>query len=226
MAIRRRQEFGEDIQLNLAPIMNMVMILIPLLLLTATFVVVQTLEVASPRNAQSTQPPEDQDPEEVPTPRVHVAITENGFTISDMQASPAWLESNLWAPIPGCPGAGQALDPMQVVVTVCNRDVGVDANLLERLDFRGLYNRLVEIYNNPNWKSQWDDTNTIINIAADREIPFDVVVRTMDVARFFLDNDQYEDDQAFRSAQYREVDNAPVKLFPTPVLLLPRASVE
>ena len=100
MALRKSRYHEEEYTLNLAPIMNVVMILIPLLLVTASFVVVQTLNVNSPRSAQSVTPEEQEDQEEVPVPRVLVAITEDGFTVTDMRQSPAFAESRLGFPLP------------------------------------------------------------------------------------------------------------------------------
>jgi len=227
MAIRQSRYTEEENSMNLAPIMNVVMILIPLLLVTASFVVVQTLNVNSPRSAQSVTPEEQEDQEEVPVPRVLVAVTEEGFTVTDMRQSPAFAESRLGMPLAEC-GGSAAVDNAggAVPITICNTPNRQNETvLLNRLNYRGLYNRLVEIKNYSAWAAQWDDDNSIINIVADREIPFEVVVRVMDIARYFLQSDSYENDEAFRTAVYREEGNdAYVDLFPSPVLLLPRAS--
>lgn len=216
----------EEIELNLAPIMNVVMILIPLLLVSASFLIVATLEVHSPKNAQSVNPPEDEQPEEVPVPRVLVAITENGFTISDLRQSPAFLQSGLGAPIPECQGSAPT-EPGQVPVTICTKpNAAAGSALLTRLNYRGLYNRLVEVYRQPDWTARWDGSNSIINLVADREVPVEVVIRTMDVARFFLENDRYDDEEGFRQARYRREEDTPVALFHDPVLLLPRSAAE
>lgn len=229
MAIKpseRMHRIDVESDLNLAPIMNVVMILIPLLLISASFVVVGTLEVHSPRNAQAVTPPEEMDEEEIPVPRVLVAITEEGFTISDLRQSPAFLSSGLGTPIPECRSAGPAAGP--VPVTICTRaGMTPDVPLLERLNWRQLYNRLVAIKNFngdgvvPGWASQWDNSNSIINIVADNEIPVEVVIRTMDVARYFLEESSYNEEESFRTAVYEMRDEVPVGLFKSPVLLLP-----
>ena len=215
----------EEQELNLAPIMNVVMILIPLLLVSASFLIVATLEVHSPQG-QNVNPSEVDPPEEVPVPRVLVAITENGFTVSDLRQSDVFRQSGLSAPIPECHNA-VPVEPGQVAVTVCtNPNASPGSSLLERLDYRGLYNRLVEVYRQPEWTARWDESNSIINIVADREVPVEVVIRTMDVARFFLESDHYSDEVAFRTAPYRRTDDSPLALFQAPVLLLPRAAAD
>ena len=229
MAMRpsdRLHTMEEGTELNLAPIMNVVMILIPLLLVSASFLVVATLKVHSPKNAQSVTPPDQEEQEEVPVPRVLVAITEDGFTISDLRQSPAFLASGLGNAIPEC-ASNASPEPGQVPVTVCTRPQGATASrLIQRLNYRGLYNRLVETYEHEAWNAQWDDSNSIINIVADREIPVEVVIRTMDIARFFLENDRYDNEEGFQQARYRTEDSRPVALFRDPVLLLPRAATD
>jgi len=215
----------QEQELNLAPIMNVVMILIPLLLMSASFLIVATLEVHSPQGQNPITPSEADIPEEVPVPRVLVAITEDGFTVSDLRQSEAFAESGLGSPIPECHRSQP--QPGQVPITVCtSRGVADGSALLERLDYRGLYNRLVEVYRQPEWTARWDESNSIINIVADREIPVEVVIRTMDVARFFLESDRYDDEAAFRTASYRRHEDTPVALFQAPVLLLPRSAVD
>ena len=218
----RIKKMEEAPELNLAPIMNMVMILIPLLLVSASFVLVATLDVHSPRNQANVNPDPEDEQEEVPVPRVLVAITEDGFTVSDLRQSPAFLASNLGAPLPECTSRGTA--DGGVPVTICTSSTG--EQLLGRLNWRGLYNRLVEIKTFPGWAAQWDDSNAIINIVADREIPVEVVIRTMDVSRYFLAQNSYSDEDSFRSASWQLEDESPVALFQDPVLLLPRAAAD
>lgn len=228
--MKRRPE-EEQQGLNLAPIMNIMMILIPLLLASSSFVLVSALNVNSPRNAQSSIPDEQQDTEEIPVPRVLVAVSESGFTITDMRQSPAFAESQLGCPLTECGGC-DSVEPGSVAITICNRPGtdGANTPLLERLNYRGLYNRLVAIRNHPSWTAQWNADNALVNLLADKEIPFDVIVRTMDVARFLLEEDSYTTDEVFWGASYRadqeDEDTQFARLFPSPVLLLPRASAD
>jgi hypothetical protein len=233
MAKRKRLSDALELEteLNLAPIMNIVMILIPLLLVTATFVSVNTLAVNSPQNAQSIQPPEQEDEEETPVPRLLVAISEDGFRISDMRQSPAFAESGLADPIDGC--GGDSLEAGSLPITICNNpEQAADEALLDRLDWRGFYNQLVRIKNYDGgadhargWRARWDDQNCILNVVADREIPFEVVIRTMDIARYLLQQDHFESEEEFRASVYIEEGEGRFKdLFPIPVLLLPRAA--
>ncbi|MCA9562921.1 MAG: biopolymer transporter ExbD [Myxococcales bacterium] len=227
----RSEEIGKSEELNLAPIMNMVMILIPFMLINASFVLVAALEVHSPQNsAQSVNPEQNDEQEEVQVPRVLVGITEDGFTVSDLRSTPEFLTGlnggSFGAPIEGCQSgpASNELGQNQPV-TVCNRNSG-NGSLLTRLNYRGLYNRLVEIHEHPAWADRWETSNEIVNIVADREIPVEVVIRTMDVARYYLEANAYSDEEQFQTATYNMNDGQPRRLFPDPVLLLPRPSAE
>lgn len=215
--MRYRDLFARDEEhnLNLAPILNVVMILIPLMLINATFLVVATLSTSSPSPPNVSETP----PEEV-APRLLIAITEDGFTIGDLRQTSTFIESGLGLPIPGC--EAHALVSDGVPATVCARDVRSDSSLMARLDYRGLYNRLVEI--RERWADHWHDS--AISITADREIPADAVIRAMDVSRFLLEESFYGDDEAFRVAQYRLNEGQPIALFEAPVLMLPRAQAQ
>jgi hypothetical protein len=92
------------------------------------------------------------------------------------------------APITGCPGAGTAAGAGSSPATICLRsDVPGDAPLFERQNWAALYNRLVEIRLKPEWfEKLGEENNGVLNILADPEIEFEVVVRAMDVGRYFL----------------------------------------
>ena len=158
----------------------------------------------------------DQDNEEVSPPRVLVAITEEGFTISDLRQSEGYVSSGLGMPVDGC---AMPAESGNVPVTVC---VGPgEGRLVDRLDYRRLYNRLAQIKAYPEWSNYWDEDNTIIYLVADRETPLDVVLRVMDVSQTARTQTEYADDEAFQTESGGS-DHAP--LFPRPVLLLPRAA--
>lgn len=211
---RNRSVEGPE-ALNLAPIMNVVMILIPLLLVSASFMLVATLEVHSPAGHPVTGEPVPPE-EEVPVPRVLVAITADGFTITDLGSSAVFVESGLGDTL-DCGDTGSA--------TICNATPEA-ARLLDRLDYRALYNRLMAIRQHEAWSGRWEHANSIINLVADRDVPAEVVIRTMDVARYMLVEDSYASHEAFRLARWRTSHRGePVALFENPMLLLPRAVV-
>jgi hypothetical protein len=150
-----------------------------------------------------------------PLPRIALGISkEGGFLLFDLAETAAFAESGLQLPMTGCPAAPGAL-------TVCPRsDAAEDAALIERLDFRGLYNRLVEVRNYPVWSPRWDAPP--LYLVADPSVPLEVVVRTLDVARFLLEQDAYADDTTFHRADYREEEGGRIQIFDGAVLLIPR----
>lgn len=257
MARRRAQE-DDNQELNLAPIMNIVMILIPLLLLSTVFMKAGVINISSPRNAQSTNQETEEQEEETPVPRVVVFISDDGFRVGDQRNLPEFQQFT--APIARCGGGGgganaeaagniQPHDMANIPPTVCNVS-GADpgAPLIERLDFGSLYNQLVKIRLKPEWFDRFgEENNAVISILGDAEVPFEVVVATMDTARFFVKSDgaaleaptaasaadayliganpgEPTADEIGNAKYIQGDDGLPVELFPDPVLLLPRPS--
>jgi hypothetical protein len=80
-------------------------------------------------------------------------------------------------------------------------------------NWRELYNELVKI------KKQYPD-ESVINITADPEMPYAMVVRAMDVARFKLGKEGYSKSSEFWAATYEKSGTQYAELFPDPVLNL------
>jgi biopolymer transport protein ExbD len=249
MARKRHDEEEKDAELDLAPIMNMVMILIPLLLLSTVFIETGVVNISSPRNAQSNTPETEEQDEETP---VVVYISSDGFRVGDQTNLPAFQQFT--QPISGCPGAGSAAavpgqpvsphDMADSQATICLADAN-GAALVDRLDFAALYNQLVAIRMQPDWFDRFgEENNSVISILGDPEVPFEVLIKTMDTARFFLQPGDAElvgprGDASLipryqlnggnsptranlEDAPYVKVEGELFELFPDPVLLLPR----
>lgn len=252
MARKKRDLGPENDDLNLAPMMNMVMILIPMLALMAVFIKAGVINISSPRNAQATQADPEQEQEEEVVPRVVVSISHDGFRIIDQKNTPGFEQFS--APIDGCPGAGApaavAGAPApgtphaaaeEMPVTICLRPGTETANWIDQLDFASLYNRLVQIRLNPAWYDAFgEENNSVISLLGDPDVPYEVLVMTMDTARFFLasgastvgptaDASSYflsgrlrANAEDLENAEYLVEGDGRVTLFPDPVLLLPR----
>lgn len=213
---RNRKHIDVEQELNLAPIMNMVVILIPMLLLSVVFLKVGVINITAPKLSMG--PPSDTPPPEEEPLNLTVAISSKGFRIA---ATGAALPE-----MPGCPVPGP---------TICLEDQAVDVsakiekarnqfaagNLMDgegelkaamaAYNWKELYNQLARI------KNQYKD-ETIINLSADPDIPYAFVVRTMDVARFKLEKDSYSKASDFWAAQYAKGAQTYEELFPDPVL--------
>lgn len=184
MARSSNQEQPEP-ELNLAPIMNMVMILIPLLLVMVEFeeFAISPVEATSSSGAASGETDDSDD--DVRPPRLLISISEDGFRITDFFASPDFAE--FAEPIERCAGAdgdGAAGPP-----TVClEPDATPEPGDYSNLDYAGLYNRLVEIRLHSPWKEAYSKPeNGVILLTAESDVPAAVIVRSMDLARYFLD---------------------------------------
>lgn len=213
---RKRDDISVETDLNLAPIMNMVVILIPLLLLSVVFLKVGVINITAPKLSMG--PPSDAPPPVDEPLNLTVAVSSKGFRLA---ATGAVLPEMAGCPVPG--------------PTICLEDQSVDVaakldkarsafasdqNVQGQEELRSamaaynwpeLYNQLVRI------KNQYK-TETIINISADPDIPYAFIVHVMDVARFKLEKDSYSKSSEFWTAQYAKGAQHHEELFADPVL--------
>lgn len=184
MARKSTQEPIEP-ELNLAPIMNMVMILIPLLLVMVEFeeFAMSPVEATSSGGAASS---DSADSDEVRPPRLLISISEDGFRIADFFSSPDFAEFS--EPISRC-GSEAGGDGGSGVPTVCLEPGATpEPGEYASLDYAGLYNRLVEIRLHEPWREAYSKPeNGILLLTAESDVPAAVLVRTMDLGRYFLD---------------------------------------
>ena len=180
------------------------------------------LPIHSPTTEQSVFPEENSGTEPMEPPSLLVAIAEDGFVLTDLDGGNAWEESQFGRPIVGCPQFGET--ESELLPTICIPESNLEhSELVDRLDYRGLYNRLVQIRQWPPWAELYNADNHIIHVLADQEVEVDVVIHVMNVAHRYLTDDFYVDDASFESAEPR-FEEGSVMLFPTAVFLLPRSS--
>lgn len=196
----------KDPELDLTPIMNMVVILIPLLLLSLVFVEVSVINVTAPK--LSTGPSQAQPEEEKKPLNLTVTLSYSGIIIA--------AEGGTLPPEDGCPADSQ--------VTLCLRDANTNvkekfelarkkigdgdsingevvmAEALAQYRWRPLYNRLFEI------KKRFPE-ETVVNIAAEPDMPFAAIIRSMDVMRYKMDKDSYGNDEEYWQATARRTKN-------------------
>jgi biopolymer transport protein ExbD len=213
---RGRKDISVEQELNLAPIMNMVVILIPLLLLSVVFLKVGVINITAPKLSMG--PPSDTPPPEEEPLNLTVAVSAKGFRLA---ATGAVLPEQ-----PGCPVPGP---------TICLEEQSVDvaakydkarklisggqvpqgeaelSAAMSAYNWKELYNQLVRI------KNKYKD-ETIVNISADPDVPYAVIVRVMDVARFKLEKDSYSKASDFWASSYKKEGQGYAELFPDPVL--------
>jgi biopolymer transport protein ExbD len=195
MAIKRPEE--KDSELDLTPIMNMVIILIPLLLLSLVFVEVAVINVTAPKLSSSASAPTE---EKEPPLNLTVTVAYGGLIIA--------AEGGTLPGQDGCPETGPTLCLADANAAlqekfatarqrIANGDqVGGEEVMqaaLKQYKWRDLYNKLSEI------KKRFPK-ETVINIAAEPEMPFAAIIRVMDVTRYQLEKDNYGNDADFWSA--------------------------
>lgn len=213
MARRGQREEEEESELDLVPIMNLVLILIPLLLLSVVFLEITVINVTMPQKSigppnQSGEPPK----------RLQLMVSKEGFwLIKGDQAMP---------PIPKCAGQGG----QNVTICLSSPDA---TELVERYDWLELYNTLMKLKS----EAQWNDHEQI-EIVAGSDIPFGVLVKAMDVSRFqraveaegATEGTTFGSAEELASSHYVRVDvtdeesgpaKKPLGLFPLVVLGLP-----
>lgn len=154
MPVKRVKEKPEDP--FLIPIMNLVCLLIPFLLLTATFVSYAIINVNAPRFNQAAQ--QQQQPDRLPL-NLTILVTDQGFTISAKGQS-------LTAEGGGV-DASAASGP-----TVPKKRVGGEMDY----DYDGLAKKIREIKDDNEDESQ-------VNIGAEKNIIYEVIVKVMDFTR-------------------------------------------
>jgi biopolymer transport protein ExbD len=223
MARKKRDEIGQQDDLDLAPFMNLVIILIPLLLLSIVFMEVAIIQVQMPLGGSATTDSEEEEEESLD---LSITMSNSGFYVS--------AGGSILPPIEGCPTEGPTicvqdqsldmetlLDEARQRMMAGNVEAGEDRmeQALRNYNFRELYNMLT------GFKADFPDEEAV-RLSADSDIPFALTVRVMDVSRFVLEEEEYDDDEAFWAATYqtemdydeesgREVER-PVVLFGSP----------
>jgi len=144
----------EEMQINITPIMNLMVVLIPLLLSSAEFVRLGIIELNLPPAASGERAEvENEIPEEqLKELDLTVTVTDQGFFISSSLAVLAGIEAN------------------KPSVPLVNG----------QYDFEMLSTKLFEIKKKANAK--FSDTNEII-IMAESDITYQTIVQTMDASR-------------------------------------------
>ena len=192
MARRGKKKLDDKIEdLNLVPIMNLVVCLIPMVLFGASFIQIGVVNVNTPKFGLS-KSVDDSNPDEKPL-NLTLAIGEDGFRIT----------AN--AVIPGITGpeGGEAV-AADTGPTIPKK--GDEYNYLD------LYNKLVLV------KNQFPE-ETVLNMTADAATPFKYLIRAMDTLRVRLEEDQYSDLAALQSATVKiDANSSPELLWPDVVL--------
>jgi biopolymer transport protein ExbD len=219
MAHEPRDQEKVSTDMDLAPFMNMVVVLIPMLLLSVVFIKIGVINITAPK--LSVGPPSEEQPEDEDKPlNLTIAISSKGFHVGAQEASLPEMA--------GCPKPGpmiclenQEVDPSaefeaaRKAFTSGNTELGSKKlnDALQAYNFRELYNTLAKV------KENYPD-ETVVKLSGDPDIPYAALVRVMDVARYKLDKDSYSKTSAFWEAEVQKKGENYTELFNDPVLTI------
>lgn len=212
----RKSRFEDEIgDLNLVPIMGLIVLLIPMLLLMVVFTQIGVININAPK--LSVGPAQDDPPDEEKKPlNLTVGISEKGYTIAATGGVLPGQEQQA----EGDPAAGQAGPTIPSSTggpcqcgdgEVCPAQCG-DGNVCRSgqcvvWDYPALYNRMIEI------KEAYPDEN-LVNVGADDRVAFGTLVTTIDAFRVRLEKDAYTEAKAFDEANAKsDSEGRPELLF-------------
>ncbi|QDG50349.1 hypothetical protein FIV42_06265 [Persicimonas caeni] len=213
---KRRREQEQSSNLDLAPFMNMVVILIPMLLLSVIFVSAGVINVSTDLATGTHSAPNDGEE----ALELTVALSNAGF---EVMAAKERLPA-----VDGCPAEGPTICLADTSVDVAGKfdeakrlyDAGkpdaaksVLDGAMQAYDFRGLYNQLAQLK-----KAHPEETRVVFT--GEPDMPYAMLIRAMDVARFKLEKDNYRESTQFWAANERVQTGKTRALFSDPVLAI------
>lgn len=144
--------------LDLTPIMNMVLCLIPLMLLSVVFMTICVIDVTMPQRSAGAAASDGEPPK-----RLQLFISKQGFTIVKGQST--------LSAVGECPSDGP---------TICLQNENAELEV-DKHNWRALYNELFKIKQ----EGEWSD-HAQIDIVADPSVNYGVLVKAMDISRYQL----------------------------------------
>ncbi|MCA9543550.1 MAG: biopolymer transporter ExbD [Myxococcales bacterium] len=197
MSWRNKKTVDDTIEdLNLVPIMNMVVCLIPMVLAGTALIKVGVVNVNAPKFGQGAATPDETDEKPL---NLTVAVGDDGFRLT---ATGADINQVLGIDPAMAAAAAQPADPTQPP-----KEGAFIPKKGEEYDYVDLYNKMVKV------KSQFPQ-ETVMNLTADARVPFKLLVNVMDALRVKLEQDTYGDLAGFKSASARIEEGAPALLWP------------
>ncbi len=211
-----RSHSQEDLEeINLVPIMAILVILIPILLYAFSFFEVKVQAVSAPRLGPTNSKPTEN--KEKPL-QLTVEVKQKGFLIrqqAELVAEPKKLiykrSFDRCADKDGnpsdryCDTSGKCCDNQNKNCTAC-----LSGGSGDEYDYPALYNYIAA-------KKDAFPDEKIINVGADPNIPWHTVIRTIDAARLRLEKNSYDKMESYSTAKHKTkgtgADKEPVPLF-------------
>mgnify|MGYP001460202755 CR=1 FL=1 len=161
-------------ELNLAPIMALICILIPALIFAFQFYEITVQSVAAPKLGPKSSAKSDEDKDDKPPLNLTVLISDKGFVLK-------WNDEL----------SAESGEPPRIPKKVFKDEEG---NQVEDYDYPKLYTEVVKK------KKDYPEEDSV-NIGADFAIPWSTVARTIDCVRVRLAEDAYDELAAYSSAE-------------------------
>jgi len=170
--IRSKEQLQE---MNILPIMNVFMILVPFLLLTAAFVQLTIVETSLPARGKSVSSPDAEVPKDKPKLNLTVFLQEDGFILAGF-GGVLQLEE---AEEAEKPEEGEAETPPEAKrFTIEKKTVIEKGKAVKEYDWDRLQKTLKKV------KEAFPNHYSII-LLPDNEISYETIVKMMDVSREF-----------------------------------------
>lgn len=198
----RQRKDPESPELNLAPIMNIVIILIPMLLLAVVFLSAGVINVSTPKLGPVEATADVEEGLELT-----VIVAPDGFAVKTSQGTTR---------VAADPAAASALAESASKYSRGDRNGGERAlnAAMAAYDWSGLYAEAARI-------KRANPGHTEVRVTADDDIPYAVIVSVMDALRWRLDDEAFSSSSAFWAAN-THTESRRGALFPDAVLALPR----
>ena len=165
---RKKSKYTEIVEeINLIPIMNLVLCLIPLVLFKTQLVKIGMINVSAPKIGPSSSKPQD-DKDEKPL-GLTVALAKDGFKLKATGA-------NLFELL-GLTASGEATDVKIEKITETYVNKSGEEEKLNAYDYIKLYNYLSTL------KDKYPDEK-LLTLTAEPDLPFKHLIRTSDVIRY------------------------------------------
>ena len=191
---RKKSKFVEEVEdINLIPIMNLVLCLIPLVLFKTQLVKIGMVNVSAPKvgPASTKQPEEDKDKKPL---GLTVALSKEGFLL---KATGAYLSAVF-------EGQGDASGVKIPMKTEDYSKKDGDVEKVTTYDYIDLYKKLLRL------REMYED-DKLLTLTAEPELEFKYLIRTMDVVRYqFADGVKMDNiaelSEAANNSAYKKVE--------------------
>ena len=191
---RKKSKFVEEVEdINLVPIMNLVLCLIPLVLFKTQLVKIGMVNVSAPKVGPASTKPQEEDKDKKPL-GLTVALSKDGFILKATGADLSTI-------FEGQGDASGVKIPMKAE-EYSNKDGDVEK--VTTYDYIELYKKLLTLR-----ESHPDDK--LLTLTAEPELEFKYLIRTMDVVRYQFDDGVKMDSiadlsEAANNSKYKKVE--------------------